>query len=264
MHIDSIATLLPPVKTAGAIALKEQSQMVFSDRGFKPDSSIITKVDPMVESFLVAEIKSQFPKANILAEEKVRRFDTQKPYTFALDPIDGTDGFSQGMAGWCISLALLNKNLLPIAGIIFAPKLDMLLFADVNKPATLNGKAVLFEEQSDPLSGKSNIMVPSSVHHQLDMSHFPGKIRSIGSAALHLAGPVIYPGVFAGIDGGKGFIWDVAAAHAIVSSVGFDFELLSGKKVSYASMAKGSPVGELILSGPAGRIVELRACLKKR
>ena len=55
-----------------------------------------------------------------------------KPYTFCLDPIDGTDAFSQSMAGWCTSLALLDETLTPVAGIIYAPKLDVMLFASYN------------------------------------------------------------------------------------------------------------------------------------
>jgi fructose-1,6-bisphosphatase/inositol monophosphatase family enzyme len=262
MHIDSIAALLEPVRTAGAMALREQRRMGFSDRRFKADESVITIVDPMVENCLVEEIERKFPKANILAEENMRRFNPDKPYTFALDPIDGTDAFSQSMAGWCISLGLLNQALEPIAGIIFAPKLDLLLFADVKKVATLNNERVTVAQRNEPLSAKSNLMVTSSIHRQLDLRQFPGKVRSIGSAALHLAGPVIYPGVFAAIDGGTGYIWDIAAAHAIVLSVGLRFEAFSGNEVKYNSMVKGSRVGELILAGSEARISALRACIK--
>lgn len=263
MHIDSIAALLEPVATAGQMALDEQKQMDFYQREFKPDHSIITKVDPMVEGFLVEHMTTHFPDANILAEEKTRQFDADKPYTFALDPIDGTDAFSQSMAGWCISLALLDRALVPIAGMVFAPKLDLMLFADVGKRVLLNGKPVPAAAPGEPLNRKSNIMVPSSVHRQLDLSGFPGKIRSIGSAALHLTGPVIYPGVYASVDGGSGYIWDVAGAHAIVRSLGYRFEYLAGGDVVYDEMVKGRPVGSLILSGPADRIAALRGCLKK-
>ena len=72
MRIDSIATLLETVSRAGAMALREQGQMGFSDRSFKADDSVITRVDPMVERYLVDEIESAFPDANILAEEKVQ------------------------------------------------------------------------------------------------------------------------------------------------------------------------------------------------
>jgi len=263
MHIDSIFPLLEPLTEAGAMALREQRDMGFSDRGFKADDSIITKVDPMVETRLVEEITSRYPGVNILAEEKTRDFDPTRPYTFALDPIDGTDAFSQSMAGWCISLGLLDRELVPVAGIIFAPRLDLLIFADVGRPATLNGRPVETSGRDEPLSGKSNLMVTSSIHRQLNMSGFPGKLRSIGSAALHLTGPVIYPGVLAAIDGGRGYIWDIAAAHAIVRSLGYAFEYLSKKEVVYTEMVGGSRVEDLILAGAPERIAALRPYLNR-
>ncbi len=216
MPIDSIADLIEPVRTAGVMALEAQGRMATSDIALKPDDSVITTVDPMVEGFLVEKIEAAFPEASILAEEKVRYFDPDQPYTFALDPIDGTDAFSQRMAGWCLSLGLLNRELEPIAGIIFAPRLDLLVFADVGRRAIVNGEEAVGGDKSEPLSAKSNVMVTSNIHRQLDLRRFPGKIRSIGSAALHLIGPVVYPKVFAAVDGGRGYIWDVAGAHAIV------------------------------------------------
>lgn len=262
MRIETIEPLVSSVREAGLMALDEQNRMSYADRGYKSDNSIITTVDPIVEAYLVERIAAHFPEANVLAEEKVRHYDGAKPYTFCLDPIDGTDAFSQSMAGWCTSLALLDETLMPVAGIIYAPKLDVMLFADLGRPATLNGEAVPLEERDAPLSGQSNIMVTSSIHRQMDLRRFPGKIRSIGSAALHLAGPLIYPGVIAGIDGGKGYIWDVAGAHAVIRSVGYAFEHVSGREVTYAEMVKGRPVGELILAGAASRIRELRECIE--
>lgn len=259
--IASIENLVKPIVEAGKLALDAQGRLGFGDRGFKDDGSVITTADPMVEAHLVRQIDALFPYANILAEETTRRFDADRPWTFALDPIDGTDAFSQGMAGWCVSLALLDGEMRPVAGIIHAPKLDLLLFADVGKPATINGEAVDISGRKEPLSKKSNIMVTSSIHRWLDLKRFEGKLRSIGSAALHLTGPVVYPGVFAAVDGGGGRIWDIAAAHAIVRSVGYDFERFSGGEVDYGVLVGGEPVGELVFSGSSDRIATLRTRL---
>ncbi|HEB10407.1 MAG TPA: hypothetical protein ENI06_04235 [Spirochaetales bacterium] len=37
------------------------------------------------------EIASRFPEANIITEESLREFDENREFTFAVDPIDGTD-----------------------------------------------------------------------------------------------------------------------------------------------------------------------------
>jgi fructose-1,6-bisphosphatase/inositol monophosphatase family enzyme len=257
MHIDSIADVLDHMDAAGKMALEAQKNMSFAERGYKGDGSVITEADKQVEDYLFEQIARLYPEANILTEETVRSYDPSKPYTFAIDPIDGTDAFSQGMHGWCVSLGLLSE-LQPVAGVVFAPKLELLFFADVGKRATLNGSELFLSDLSDPLSAKSNIMVASNIHRELDLSKFPGKIRSIGSAALHLCFSVAYPGVFGVVQSHRVHIWDIAGAHAINLSVGFAFEYLDGGQVDYSTMTDGGSVGHPILCGSRGRISELR------
>jgi len=248
------------MKAAGEIALAAQSSTSFAERGYKGDGSVITKTDQRVEDYLYAQVAGLYPQANILAEETVRSYDPDRPYTFAIDPIDGTDVFSQGMHGWCVSLGLFNQ-LQPVAGILFAPRLGLLFFADVGKRATVNGAPVLLPDWPDTLSAKSNIMVSSKIHQELDLSRFPGKIRSIGSAALHLCFPLLYEGVFGALQSRGVHIWDIAGAHAINRSVGFDFEYLAGGPLDYSTMTNGGATDDVIVCGSPERISELRGAL---
>ena len=101
----------------------------------------------------------------------------------------------------------------------------------------------------------------SQLHRRLDLSKLPGKMRNIGSAAMHLCFPLLYSGVIGAIEGPDGHIWDIAGAHALNRSLGFDFELLSGGPIDYAKMVDGSPVGDVILAGHKQRIDELREIL---
>gem|GEM_PF-1029228 len=167
-----------------------------------------------------------------------------------------------GFYGWCVSLGLLNE-LQPVAGIVFAPKLELLLFADVGERATLNGSELFLPDLPDPLSAKSNIMVPSNIHKELDLSEFPEKIRNIGSAALHLCFPALYPGVFGTVESHRVHIWDIVGAHAIIRSQGFDFEYLDGGHIDYSTMTDGRSVGGAILCGSSQRIHELKSSLRR-
>jgi len=216
-----------------------------------------------VESYLIQQIGEAYPQANLVAEEKVRDFDPEKEYTFAIDPIDGTDVFSQGMSGWCVSIGLLNKSLVPVAGIIFAPRLDLLVFADIGQKATLNGTEIEVPVTPAPVARRSNIMVSSRIHQQIDLGGYPGKIRSAGSGALHLIFPLIYPGVHGAIQSPIVHIWDIAAAHAINLSLGQDLEYLGGGQVNYSTMTNGSSVSDFLLAGTKDRIDQLRALLIK-
>lgn len=262
MQIDSIQVLLPVVRTAAKRAFRAQANRDVK-RELKSDGSVVTLVDQQVEAELVKKIHRLFPDANLLSEETVFSQRADLPYTFVIDPIDGTDVFSQGMPGWCISIGLLDQHLIPIAGIIYAVALNLLFFADVGQPATLNGAPINPADRPQQLSANSSIMVPASVHKQMDLSAFPGKIRSIGSAALHLCFPLIYPNVFATIETRGTHIWDIAGAHAINRSLEFDFEFFDGHKIEYTILLDGSPAGETILAGAPERIAELRSYLRK-
>jgi fructose-1,6-bisphosphatase/inositol monophosphatase family enzyme len=263
VQIHSIESVLDDVRAAAEMALEAQRSMSHADRAYKGDGSVLTETDKRIEDHLSEQIAWAHPRANILGEETVWAYDPAKPYTFAIDPIDGTDVYSQGMPGWCVSVGLLDRSWEPIAGIVCAPGWGLELFADVGKPATCNGEAIQPPDRSEPLSIKSNVMAYSRIHAQVDWSRYPGKIRSIGSAALHLCFPLIYPAVVGAVEGRGGHIWDIAGAHAVVRSHGFDLEYLGGGTVNYAVLRDGSPTGDNILSGSREQIRRLRRAPKR-
>ncbi|MFW6136283.1 MAG: inositol monophosphatase family protein [Chloroflexota bacterium] len=259
----SIQELLDHVKAAGAMALEEQRRVDFSDRAYKSDQSVVTEADHKVEDYLYGHIAARYPEANIITEETRHPFDPQKPCTFAIDPIDGTDVFSQGMPGWCVSVGLLGQDLVPSAGIVFAPRLDLLLVADAGKPATLNGSELRPPASPEPISPRSNLMVASRIHKHLDLSGYVGKIRSIGSAALHLCYPLIYPPVVGTLEGPGGHIWDIAAAHAITRAQGGDLVYLDGGSIDYATMTAGQIGRDVITAGTEPIVEALRHVVRR-
>jgi fructose-1,6-bisphosphatase/inositol monophosphatase family enzyme len=232
---ESIAHILPHVEIASKIAVAGLDDQTFRTRRLDAEGEILTKTDAEVGEFLRKKLEELFPEANILLESEgaYSSFDPARPFTFAVDPIDGTDAFSQGMPGWCISIGMLDKNLVPTAGIVAAPRFDALFFADIGKPATHNGKEIWRDWPRGEISKQTNIIVPSNVTRHFDLHSFPGSIRNFGGTALQLCLPLILPGVAVGV-GNKAYIWDYAAAHAVTTSLGFRFEYLSGGKIDYS------------------------------
>ena len=261
MQTASIEELIDHARTAGQIALDVQRTMRFGERSLKGDGSILTVADPRVEAYLTEQIQQLYPQANIVGEESVWSYDPERPYTFAIDPIDGTDAFSQGMHGWSVSIGLLDRSLVPVAGIVYAPRLDMLFFADVGQAATLNGQAIQVPEQPLPLDRTTNVMAYSRLHAQVDLDRYPGKVRSIGSAALHICFTVGYPGIYASIEGRGVHIWDIAGAHAVVRSHGWMLGYLGGGTVNYEGMIEGQPAGDTVVSGRPEHVEALRSVL---
>ncbi len=259
----SIGAILDHVKRAGAMAAEMQHDSRLSRRDYKADKSVITETDHRVEDFLSEQIAASCPDANIITEEADRPFDPQKPRTFAIDPIDGTDVYSQGMPGWCISVGLLDQHLVPIGGIIFAPRLDLLIVAEAGSSPTLNGAPLPSYGPPEPISVRSNLMVTSRIHKQLDLSGYVGKIRSIGSAALHLCFPLIYAPVIGALEGPGAHIWDMAAAHSINRARGRDLVYLNGEPIDYTPLVNGRVAGDVIMSGHQSIQEELRRMIRR-
>jgi len=251
-HVSKIIT------EAGKLALKEQNYIRFNERQYKKDGSVLTRTDKMVENFIYKLLIKKYPNTNFITEESEHSFDENKEYTFVLDPIDGSDSFSQRMHGWSLSLAVLNKNLQPVGGIVYSPKLDLLFSSDINKQTTFNGKSIEHPEQFEEFTGNSILMIHSHLFRELDMHSFPGKVRSIGSAALHLCFPIIYPGVIGSLQSQSLCIWDIAGAHAINRAIGFEFQYLNGSKIDYSKLIHGERLEDFILSGSKKAIEQLR------
>lgn len=276
--IDSIAELRDHAIQAARMARRAQRQFTYEKRRLKSDKSVLTAVDLRVERYLNDQIKRMYPEANVVGEETVRSAERAGAYTFVIDPIDGTDVFSQGMHGWCVAVGLLDEQLRPVAGVVVSPRLNLILFADLGRPATLNGKPLGLErtgrprsEGSDgrrdspaplPLDATTNVMAHSRVHKRIDLNRYPGKIRNVGSASLHICFTLVYPGIYAAIEGEGEHVWDVAGAHAILLSHGYELSYLSGKELDYRELMHGEGTAEPLLAGRTEHVRSLRRALQ--
>jgi fructose-1,6-bisphosphatase/inositol monophosphatase family enzyme len=265
--IDSIAELRDHAIEAARIARRAQRQLRYEERELKIDESVLTSVDLRVERFLHERIKSIYPDANVVGEENVRSEVSPQAYTFVIDPIDGTDVYSQGMHGWCVSIGLLDKTLRPVAGVVVAPRLNLTLFADLGRPATLNGRPLRPDSTALPaplpLNATTNVMAHSRVYQRIGLTRYPGKVRNIGSAALHICFTLVYPGIYAAIESRGEHVWDIAGAHAILLSHGYELSYLSGKKLSYRDLIQGEGTPEPLLAGRPEHVRSLRSVVSK-
>ena len=277
-RIDSIAGVRDHAVQAGQIALRAQQQLGYEERELKGDDSVLTAADLRVERYLHEQIRRAYPEANVLGEETVWSMDRSRPYTFVIDPIDGTDVYSQGMHGWCVSVGLLDETLHPVAGVVVAPRLGLTLFADVGQRATLDGEPLppvrtgtlrangnsgwASSRAPMPLDVTTNVMAHSRVQQRIDLRRYPGKVRSIGSAALHICFTLVYPGIYAAIEGEGEHVWDIAGAHAILLSHGYELTYLSGEELDYEALIGGEGAAESMLAGCPEHVRALRCLLQ--
>jgi myo-inositol-1(or 4)-monophosphatase len=285
MTIDSIVDVRDYAVQAGRIALQAQQEIGYEERELKEDDSVLTAADLRVQCYLQEQIGRAYPQAAVIGEERVGparqdRADRagrdqraqegvkggSQPYTFAIDPIDGTDVYSHGMHGWAVSVGLLDETLRPVAGVVYAPRLDLLVFADVRTAATVNGAPIQRLGGALPLDATTNIMAHSRVHRRQILARYPGKVRSIGSAALHICFTLVYPGIYGAVEGEGEHVWDIAGAHAILASHGYELAYLHSAdghsgELDYASLIRGEGAAGPMLAGRPERVRGLRGVL---
>jgi 3'-phosphoadenosine 5'-phosphosulfate (PAPS) 3'-phosphatase len=229
------ATLLTAVVEAAEKARELQPEVT---RALKHDGSILTEADIELNTSLTNAVRRSFPDSNIIAEEDTEPFSAGREWTFTIDPIDGTDAYSQGMPGWCVAVGIHDRELRPAGGIIAAPiwgtDPERGLFA-YHLP---DGSEELIG--ADPGNEEnrlkaSSLMVGSKLHKRYDLSVYPGKIRSIGSSLLHTLAAYIHPDVAASILT-PAYIWDISAAHGIITHHGIEMIYPDGSPLSYDTL----------------------------
>ncbi len=254
----TIQPLVDYVKNAGERAAEGQLEV---KRSFKSDGSVITHIDKELNDYLSKAISSLYPEANLITEETAGSYDSSKEYSFAVDPVDGTDCFSQFMPGWCVSVGLL-KNDEPVAGIVYAPlwggRGGTFIFCDIDSQVKVNGQVVSPEDLSVASEPEGiQITAGSKIHNDFNYSSFRGKVRTAGAAVINIIAPLIHSAV-AGTIITPCNIWDITAAHAIVKRAGLDFSYYSGKAVDYKELYGRSVCRDFIVSGYSPVCAEIR------
>jgi len=94
------------------------------DKGGMADYDPVTDADREGERAMRALIEAEFPGHGITGEEFPDRAG-DGPWSWSLDPVDGTRSFTCGLPNWVTLIALLFEGQ-PVLGVIDAPALDEL------------------------------------------------------------------------------------------------------------------------------------------
>ncbi|MBO4388881.1 MAG: inositol monophosphatase family protein [Spirochaetales bacterium] len=226
------------IRRCGDYARRMQTKI---HRTYKPDGTVLTETDLQVTNTLVPLIKELFPDCNIVTEEElVGPLDSSAPWTFVLDPIDGTDTYSQGLPCWCVGLGILDNLRRPAGSIVYAPRFgrgcdELFLRTDPGETVIhLNGEVLdvseitvnRLKDTPHAVTGGSDII------RTLPIAKAGVKLRSFGCSIVHIACAV----VFCGIDGCLDppcYVWDIAPAHALAERAGMRFQYWTGEEFSY-------------------------------
>lgn len=219
------------IKKCGLYA-KEMQKSV--QRMKKSDGSILTEVDLNISHKILSLVAELFPKCAIVSEEEMTEHKKDAPFTFILDPIDGTDVFSLGLPSFAIALGILDKDKKPVGAMINAPRFGIAkdsLFVRLDPYGDLYVDGEKFEYQKQALE-KAQITMGSKSQKIFDLSAFDGKIRTFGSSILHLLLPALIPEIKLAVVE-PCFVWDIASANAVLNHVGKHIEYVNGDSFEY-------------------------------
>ncbi|MBN1410319.1 MAG: inositol monophosphatase [Spirochaetales bacterium] len=186
---------------------------------------IVTETDEACEKAAVEAVRKIFPGHNILAEEHDYS-PTASPYTWIIDPLDGTNNFSHRLPCFSVSIACAREGGL-IAGVVYNPVSGEMFSACRGKGAFLNNNKITVShanqlKESLLITGfyydRGDEMVRTLDNIREFLSRGIMGIRRFGSAALDLCN------VACGrADGYWEFLlnpWDFAAGKLIVEEAG--------------------------------------------
>lgn len=167
-----------------------------SNLGIETKSNIydvVTRADKEGEAFLLGEIQRVFPGHAVLGEESGAHAGTGD-YLWVVDPLDGTNNFSQGLPVFTVSIGLQYKGQ-AVVGVVYAPYFDELYTAVRGKGAWLNGRQIHVSQKSKLEESILGTGFPydkdvnpdnNSANLSAILPHLRG-IRRMGSAAYDLA-----------------------------------------------------------------------------
>ncbi|MFA6687950.1 MAG: inositol monophosphatase family protein [Sphaerochaetaceae bacterium] len=260
--LDSLAE---EVRACGAFARQVQHDI---HRNYKSDGTVITETDLEVSRRILDMVGRLFPDANIISEEVLTPWKDDAPCTFVLDPIDGTDVYSQGLPSWAVALGIMDENRVPVGAMIDAPRWgigcdELFVRLDPGSPdVTINGQPLVLRGDKDV---PRQITMGAAGQRHMDFTNFHGKVRTFGSSIIHMLSPAIYPHFEACVNQ-PCYVWDVLSAHAVLLHEGMLMEYVDGEPFVYddAFVLERQPFKRPVYAGTRAGVDFLRKNLPVR
>ncbi len=106
----------------------------------KGRANVVTDADLASERLILEYVGAEYPHFGILSEESAPVAGSS-PYTWVVDPIDGTRNFAEGIPHFCVVVAVAEGSDV-VAGVTYDPVRDEMFAAQRGHGATLNGEPI--------------------------------------------------------------------------------------------------------------------------
>jgi myo-inositol-1(or 4)-monophosphatase len=208
-------------REAGAILLQEFDRPV--KISYKGEVDIVTQADKRSEQAIVTRLRTHFPKHAIVAEEGGGS-ESESPFRWHVDPLDGTTNFAHGYPCFAVSIGLEESGE-PIVGVVYNPLSRELFTAVKGEGSYLNQKKIRVSPIDKLATSLLVTGFPSvkrsqnpNIHYYWDFTLRSHGVRRDGSAAMDLAS--VACGRFEGFWEFGLHSWDTAAGVLLVREAG--------------------------------------------
>ncbi|MBI5495948.1 MAG: inositol monophosphatase [Deltaproteobacteria bacterium] len=196
----------------------------------KAHNDLVTDADRASESWLLAQVRRRHPDHAQLVEESGAFDLAGAPYTWVMDPLDGTTNYAHGFPHFNVSVAVCTPDALPVAGAVADPMRDELFVAARGAGAWLRTPGGARRLSVTSCAAVSTALLatgfpydrarePDNNHAEHDaMSCASHGVRRAGAAALDLA--YVAAGRLDGYWEAHLKRWDLAAGALLVLEAG--------------------------------------------
>lgn len=213
--------------------IKNNVDKVTSDQVIeKGTNSLVSYVDQHSEAILVKGLSDILPDAGFITEEEMVE-QSQKKYTWIIDPLDGTTNFLHSTPYFSVSVALYDGEKV-VAGIVHEVMHNEVFYASLGNGAYLNNQSITVTKRPSFYDVLIGTGFPYKTEH-ISEGHFNALrqvlsntrgIRRFGSAALDLC--YVACGRFGAFYEKTLNSYDIAAGALIVREAGGEISDFKG------------------------------------
>lgn len=199
---------------------------IHSEKHFK------TEADSQAHGILMDGLSRLFPNIPTISEEDIFHNQERPSEYWLIDPIDGTASWYDGYSGF-VSQAALIINERPVFGVVHAPKMNSIWYAEKGKGTFLNGVLLPQLRPHSRITFIDNTPQPHGITNKI--------MNILGTQSYLESGSIGLKSVLIADGRADAFVkdvyvrdWDLAPADIILSEVGGHMCLLNGKKYLYS------------------------------
>ena len=232
--------MVQAVRKAGRGLTRDFGEVEHLQVSMKGPGDFVSAADKRAEQVLYEELKKARPNFGFLMEERGEVAGDDEQHRWVVDPLDGTTNFLHSIPIFSISVAL-EKNGVPVAGVVFNPATDELYTAERGAGAFVNDRRLRVSarrEMADcvigtgvPHLGRGNH--PRYLNELRQVMANCAGIRRLGSAALDLC--YVAAGKLDGFWEDDLHPWDTSAGWLMIKEAGGFVSDKAGKEDMHAS-----------------------------